>query len=166
MRRSNRNFNMPPPPGANFEHWNPFCAFCARGLGNLTFVFAGWGKLNRKCKFSNDCFCFGTEVANSYKHLFKFKVRYQPGPNNIPDSLSKLATSEDSRSKHSSEAEEYVRCVAVSATPTAMTTREVGEASAENGEPSAIRKCIDGESWDQLVYKQDIPCSGELCTIG
>ena len=31
-----------------------------------------------------------------------------------------------------------------------MTTREVEEATAEDEEPSAIRKCIDGESWDQL----------------
>ena len=47
-----------------------------------------------------------------------------------------------------------------------MTTREVEEASAEDEEPSAIKKCIDGESWDDLVYKQYVPCSGELCTIG
>ena len=45
-------------------------------------------------------------------------------------------------------------------------TREVEKASAEDEELSAIRKCIDGGSWDQLVYKQYIPCSDELCTIG
>ena len=38
MRRSSRNCNTPPPP-----------VFCAWGVGNLTFVLAGWGKLNRKC---------------------------------------------------------------------------------------------------------------------
>ena len=27
-----------------------------RGLGNLTFVWVGWGKLNRKCQVSNDFF--------------------------------------------------------------------------------------------------------------
>ena len=97
---------------------------------------------------------------------YKFKVRYQPGPKNIADALSRLVTSEDGGSRHSSQAEQYVRFVAVSATPSAMTTREVEEASAEDEELSAIRKCIDGESWDQLAYKQYIPCSGELCTIG
>ena len=97
---------------------------------------------------------------------YKFKVRYQPGPKNIADALSRLVTSEDGGSRHSSQAEQYVRFVAVSATPSAMTTREVEKASAEDEELSAIRKCIDGESWDQLAYKQYIPCSGELCTIG
>ena len=93
-------------------------------------------------------------------------MRDQPRPKNIADSLSRLVTSEDSGSKHSSQAEEYVRCIAVSATPSAMTTREVEEASAEDEELSAIGKCIDGESRDQLVYKHYIPCSGEQCTIG
>ena len=73
---------------------------------------------------------------------------------------------EESGSKHSSQAEEYVRFEAVMATFSAMTTREVEEASVEDEELLAIRKCIDGESWDQLIYKQYIPCSGELCTIG
>ena len=55
----------PPPPRANLGH---LTTFCARGVGNLTFVLAGWGKLDRKCKVSNDFF-FGVEVANSYKHV-------------------------------------------------------------------------------------------------
>ena len=97
---------------------------------------------------------------------YKFKVIYQPGPKNIANSLSWLVSREESGSKHSSQAEVYVRFVAISATPTAMTTREVEEASAEDEELSAIRNCINGESWDHLVYKQYIPCSGELCTIG
>ena len=93
-------------------------------------------------------------------------MRYQQGPKNIADALSRLVTSEDGGSRHSLQAEQYVRFVAASATPSAMTTREVEKASAEDEELSAIRKCIDGESWDQLAYKQYIPCSGELCTIG
>ena len=59
-----------------------------------------------------------------------------------------------------------MRFVAVSATPTAMTTHEVEEASADDGELSAVRECINGKPWDQLVFKQYLPCSGELCTIG
>lgn len=47
-----------------------------------------------------------------------------------------------------------------------MTTCEVEEASADEGELSAVRECINGKPWDQLVYKQYLPCSGELCTIG
>ena len=59
MRRSNRNFTIPPPPGH-------LTTICGRGVGNLTvrpsrggdltFVWVGWGKLNRKCKVSNEFF--------------------------------------------------------------------------------------------------------------
>ena len=47
-----------------------------------------------------------------------------------------------------------------------MTIREVEEASAADEELSAVRQCISGKPWDQLVYKWYLPCSGELCTIG
>ena len=77
---------------------------------------------------------------------YKFKVRYQLGPKNIADALSRLVTSEDGGSRHSLQAEHYVRSVAVSATSSAMTTREAEKASAEDEELSAIGKCIDEES--------------------
>ena len=96
---------------------------------------------------------------------YKFKVKYQPGPKNIADPLSRLVSSMENVSKRSSQAEEYVRFVAVSATPSAMMTREVEEASAADEELSAVRQCISGKLWDQLVYKRYLPCSGELCTI-
>ena len=86
---------------------------------------------------------------------YKFKVKYQPGPKNIANALSRLVTNEDGGGKHSSQAEQYVQFVAVLATQSAMTT-------AEDEELSAIRKCIDEESRDQLACKQYIPCSGEL----
>ena len=72
---------------------------------------------------------------------YKFKVKYQPGPKNIADPLSRLVSSTENGSKRSSQAEEYVRFVAVSATPSAMTTREVEEASATDEELSAVRQC-------------------------
>ena len=97
---------------------------------------------------------------------YKFKVKYQPGPKNIADPLSRLVSSMENGSKRSSQAEEYVRFVAVSATLSAMTTREVEEASATDEELSAVRQCISGKPWDQLVYKRYLPCSGELCAIG
>ena len=57
MRRSNRNFNIP-PPRANPGHLTTFCARgvgnltgkAFPGVGNLTFAWVGWGKLNRKCQ--------------------------------------------------------------------------------------------------------------------
>ena len=97
---------------------------------------------------------------------YKFTVRYQPGPKNIADPLSRLVNSKETGNKHSSQADEYVRFVAISATPSAMTTREVEEASADDEELSEVRKCINGKPWDQLAHKQYLPCSGELCSFG
>ena len=61
---------------------------------------------------------------------FKFKVKYEPGPSNIADPLVRLLANLITSSSHSTEAEEYVRFVAINATPFPMTTREVEEASA------------------------------------
>ena len=52
MRQSNQNFNIP-PPRANLGY---LTILFARGVGNLTFVSAGWGNLNRNWKVSNDFF--------------------------------------------------------------------------------------------------------------
>ena len=68
----------PPPPQANPGHLTIFCARgvgnltgkAFPGVGNLTFAWVGWGKLNRKCQVSNGFFFLGAEVANSYKHVF------------------------------------------------------------------------------------------------
>ena len=48
------------------------------------------------------------------------------------------------------EAEEYVRFVAISATPNAMTTREVEEASAQDEELVEVRKAINQCSWSRF----------------
>ena len=45
--------NPSPPSQANLGH---LTTFCSRGVRNLTFLLAGWGKLNQKCKVSNDFF--------------------------------------------------------------------------------------------------------------
>ena len=38
-------------PWANPGH---LTTSCARGVGNLTFTWVGWGKLNQKCQASSD----------------------------------------------------------------------------------------------------------------
>ena len=88
---------------------------------------------------------------------YKFKVRYQPGPKNITDSLSRFVSSEGGGSKHSLRTEKYVQFVVVLSTPSAMTPCEVEQTSADDEELSAIRKCINGEPSDQLVYKHYLP---------
>ncbi len=67
------------------------------------------------------------------------------------------------REKHSHESDEFVRFVAISATPTAITTREVEEASEKDPELIEVRKAI--ESWH---FKKCMPyaaIANELCTI-
>lgn len=48
-----------------------------------------------------------------------------------------------------------------------MTVQDVEKASMDNDETLAVRKCINGVLWDQLLaHKQYLPCSGEMCRIG
>ena len=48
---------------------------------------------------------------------YKFKVKYEPGPSNIADPLSRLVGNLKTSSSHSAEAKEYVRFVSINATP-------------------------------------------------
>ena len=57
-----------------------------------------------------------------------FSVIYRPGRENIADPLSRLLHRKVEPDNHQRCTEEYVRFVAVSATPTALTTREIEEA--------------------------------------
>ncbi|KAJ8411636.1 hypothetical protein AAFF_G00164440 [Aldrovandia affinis] len=65
---------------------------------------------------------------------YDFKVKHIPGKRNIADPLSRLLGETAQREKHHHGSDEYVRFVAVSATPKALTTREVEEASATDPE--------------------------------
>ena len=60
--------------------------------------------------------------------------------------------------------EEYVRFVAVSATPTALTTREKEEASADDEQLKEVRKAIATGRFEKC--RQYMTVSGELCVIG
>ena len=60
----------------------------------------------------------------------------------------------------------FVRFVAVTSTPGAMTTREIEEASAEDEEFSELRNCIMRGTWRNDQLKQYIPVASELCVIG
>lgn len=84
---------------------------------------------------------------------YKFKVKYAPGSQNIADSLSRLVRDHQIGSGYEEEADEYVRFVATTATPNAMTTREVEEAPAQDEELVEVRKSINRSSWDKM-YKR------------
>ena len=66
------------------------------------------------------------------------EVVYHPGKNNIADSLSRLIDVNKAQS-NSTNTDEYVRFVAIDATPNAMTTKEVEPASAEDAELKQLR---------------------------
>ena len=57
LRRSNRNVNIPPGNPRAFDY------YIFPGSGDFD------GKLNRRCKISDDNF-FRAEVANCYKQVF------------------------------------------------------------------------------------------------
>ena len=67
---------------------------------------------------------------------------HRPGREYIADPLSRLLHRRVEPDNHQQCTEEYVRFVAVSATPTALTTREIEEASADDEEVKEVRKAI------------------------
>lgn len=95
---------------------------------------------------------------------YDFKVVHIAGKNNIADPLSRLLTGEGRGVQHEHGADEYVRFVAVNATPKALTTREVEEASASDTELRELRRAIDTGHFEKC--KQYAVVANELCTIG
>ena len=70
---------------------------------------------------------------------FKYTVRHVPSGQNIADCLSRLTKIPNS--PRGGVTEEYGRMVAVTATPRAMTTREIERESAEDEELTEVRRC-------------------------
>ncbi|KAJ8410529.1 hypothetical protein AAFF_G00194330 [Aldrovandia affinis] len=68
------------------------------------------------------------------------------------------------REKHHHGSDEYVRFVAVSATPKALTTREVEEASATDPELIEVRKAITNGRFENC--KAYAAVANELCVVG
>ncbi|XP_067671753.1 uncharacterized protein [Haliotis asinina] len=66
----------------------------------------------------------------------------------------------------SSSVEEYVRFVAVNATPPAVSTPEVERASTSDVELEIVRQCIDSSDWNHCELTQYVIVSSELCKIG
>lgn len=87
---------------------------------------------------------------------YDFRVVHIPGKQNIADPLSRLVKSQQS---HRHGVDEYVRFVAVNATPNAMKTREIEEVSAEDEELETIRKALQTGNYDKC--KAYAPIAGE-----
>ena len=71
---------------------------------------------------------------------YRYTVKHIPGKSNIADSLSRLQSFQESNPRSFTDAEKYVRFVAVNATPIALTTKEIEQASAVDEELSNLRK--------------------------
>ena len=86
------------------------------------------------------------------------------GRENIADPLSPLLHRKVKPDNHQRCTEEYVRFAAVSATPTALTTREIEETSADDEELKEVRKAIATGRFEKC--RQCMTVAGELCVIG
>lgn len=71
---------------------------------------------------------------------YDFTVIHIPGRENIADPLSRLLGKTAMEETHKHRSDEYVRFVAVNATPNALITREVDKASAGDEELREVRK--------------------------
>ena len=66
MRQSNRNFNIPPPPGKP----RAFDYFLRPGSGEFDLYLGAVGKIEPEVSGFKWFSFSGAEVANSYKHVF------------------------------------------------------------------------------------------------
>ena len=94
---------------------------------------------------------------------YDFSVIHRPGRQNIADPLSWLLHRRVEPDNHQRCTEEYVRFVAVSATPTALTTHEIEEASADDEELKEVRKAIATGRFEKC--RQYMIVAGELSLV-
>lgn len=95
---------------------------------------------------------------------YNFRVTYLPGRQNIADSLSRLLGETSKAVRHIHNSEEYVRFITVSATPNALTTREVEETSESDPELKEVHSAINSGHF--VNCKAYAPIANELCCIG
>ena len=93
---------------------------------------------------------------------YDFRVVHIPGPQNIADPLSRLVKGECRDTAN--EADDYVRFVAVSATPKAMSTREVEEALGNDEELQNVRDAI--QTGNFVKCRAYMAIASELCVVG
>lgn len=105
---------------------------------------------------------------------YSFTVVYQPGRYNIADILSRQpvkSQTEDAQSTLHQDAELYVRWVAMEATPNALSTREVEEASKDDEELVMLRESMMKDQWGKdtayfSAFKHELSCIGYLVLRG
>ncbi len=95
---------------------------------------------------------------------YDFRVIHIPGTHNIADALSRLLGPSAKGATHAHKAEDYVRFIAVCATPSALTTKEAEQISANDVELQRLKTAIQTGCFDDCPAYKHI--AGELCVIG
>ena len=98
---------------------------------------------------------------------YMFQVKYLPGEQNTFDPFSRLlhANGQAESSSAHKVSDEFVRFVTVTATPQAIKTHEIEDASSENSGFEELHQHITNENWKGDQHKQYIPVCGKLCVI-
>ncbi|XP_054757939.2 uncharacterized protein K02A2.6-like [Lytechinus pictus] len=106
---------------------------------------------------------------------YTFSVKYLPGRQNIADILSRqpvMSQGDESRiSSLQRDADMYVRWLAEEATPNALSTREVEEASKDDEELKLVRESLENNEWGKEVvpfaaFRNEFSCIGYLLLRG
>ena len=100
---------------------------------------------------------------------YRFKVQYVPGKQNIADPLSRLGKGKGVCMND--DAEEFIRFVAETSTPAAMSVQEVEEESWLDPEISQLRECITTGEWDNAptqykAIRSELSILGKLVLRG
>lgn len=95
---------------------------------------------------------------------YTFSLKYLPGQMNIADALSRLTTIEEAETRN--VAEEYIRIVANTAVPLAMTAAEIEEESTVDDELENLRQCIKTGNWENSNCPGYKPIRDELYLFG
>ena len=100
---------------------------------------------------------------------YKFKVQYEPGKQNIADSLSWLGKGKGVCMND--DAEEFIRFMAETSTPAAMSVQEVEEESWLDPEISQLKECITTGEWDNAppqykAVRNELSILGKLVLRG
>ncbi len=95
---------------------------------------------------------------------YDFRVIHIPRMHNIADTLPCLLGPSAKGATHAHNSEEYVRFIAVCATPSALTTKQFEQISENYVELQRMKTAIQTGFFED--YPACIHISGELCVIG
>lgn len=94
---------------------------------------------------------------------YNFKVVYQPGSNNLADSLSRLSIMDPV--PFSSSDEGCILQLAVAGIPNAISVKEVEEETMKDKGLQNVLECLETGIWDEIA-KDFKPFRSELCRVG